>query len=279
MKLGLRGGVKWAAVAAIAVAACAADPGDDPKGDGSGAITTAPSGSSGSSGGAPASSGAGEDAATTGMSMTGSDGVSDATPSSGDDAAPGAEAAPPPPSCTTCPLTVEYSILQGEAQGSVGYWAAISNNGALPQALSELKLRYWFTADGATTFTGNNYYAAAPLQGNIAYSTFVKLTATSTPPASATADTYMEVSFDAAAGSIAAMSSTIGFQLEFNDTSYAVKLNVANDYSYNASDTAAVCVGGNNAVTCQSMAITLYRNGALVWGVEPGGAAAAAGDP
>jgi hypothetical protein len=280
MKLGLRGGLTWAAVVAIGASACAADPGDDPKGDGSGAVTTSSSGGSSSgSGTSSGGGGAGDDSSTVGTTPPPTDDTSDASmPVTSDDSTtPVVEAAPPPPSCTTCPLTVEY-YNRPPPMHSVQYDVAISNNGSMPEALSDLTLRYWFTADGATSFDGHEYYAGGTINGNVTW-TFTTLNATSTPPATATADTYMEVSFNAAAGSVGAMSSTGDIQLEFNDHAYTATLNEGNDYSHTASDTMATCAGQNNAITCQSMTITLYRAGTLVWGVEPGGAAAATGDP
>ncbi len=103
--------------------------------------------------------------------------------------------------------------------------------------------------------------------------TFSTLNASSTPPATATADSYMEVSFTVGAGSIAAMSSTNDIQLEFNDSTYRGTQSEANDYSYTATDTPSNCAGSSYSVTCQTETITLYRNGVLVWGTEPGGAA------
>jgi hypothetical protein len=281
MKLGLRGGFTWAAVVSIAAAACAADPGDDPKGDGAGAITTPPPGGASSSGsGSSSGGGSGSSSGVTNPPPSGDD-ASDASTSGGDDGTtPVAEASapPPPPSCTTCPLTVEY-YARAVAKGSISYDVAISNTGSMPQALSDLKLRYWFTAEGGTGFMGHEYYAASPINGNVTW-TFTTLTSTSTPPATATADTYMEVAFNATAGSVAAMGSTGDIQLEFNDASYSTTFNQANDYSYSASNATAACATqNNNVLTCQSMAITLYRGTTRVWGVEPGGTAGPAGDP
>ena len=107
---------------------------------------------------------------------------------------------------------------------------------------------------------------------------FVSLSSSSTPPATATADTYMELSFMAGAGSIPAMGATNDIQLEFNDSTYQGTQSEANDYSHTATDTQSNCEGGNNVLTCQTMTITLYRNGTLVWGNEPGGAMAPSPD-
>ncbi len=263
-------------VAAALAGACAADPGDSAKGDAGTVTSSFDSGGSSSSGGSGSSSSGGAatpppgDDATIGTTPPPSDGATPPTP----EASP-----PPPPSCTTCPLTVEYFSAAQPDMSSVKLHASISNNGSMSQALSELTLRYWFTAEGITSFAWHMYYAALSTitTSSIAVK-FVPLSSSSTPPATATADTYMEVSFMASAGSIPAMGATNDIQLEFNDTAFAVTQTESNDYSHTGSDTQSNCEGGNNVLTCQTMTITLYRNGSIVWGNEPGGAMAPSPD-
>lgn len=264
----------WGVLAAAAFAgACAADPGDSPKND-AGQPASASSGGSTSSGGGSGSSSSGATAP-----PPAGDDASDATVASpaDDSSTPTLEASPPPPpppSCTTCPLTVEYFAKDPPPdKSSELFHVAISNNGTMPQALSELTLRYWFTANGATSFTPHMYYAAlSTITMSTIAVTFVPLSSASTPPATAKADTYMQVAFMASAGSIPAMGSTNDIQLEFNDTMYQATETESDDYSYTATDTMSNCEGGNNVLTCQTMTITLYRNGKLAWGTEPGGA-------
>jgi hypothetical protein len=265
----------WGVLAAAAFAgACAADPGDSPKDDAGQPASPSSGGSTSSGGGSGSSSSSGATAP-----PPAGDDASDATVATpaDDSSTPVLEASsppPPPPSCTTCPLTVEYFAKDPPPdKSSELFHVAISNNGTMPQALSELTLRYWFTANGATTFTPHMYYAAlSTITTSTVAETFVPLSSASTPPATAKADTYMQVAFMASAGSIPAMGSTNDIQLEFNDSSYQATETETDDYSYTATDTMANCEGGNNVLTCQTMTITLYRNGTLVWGTEPGGA-------
>ncbi len=255
--------------------ACAADPGDAPKSE-SAAMTPPPGG--GSSSGASADT----DASTV-VEPPPSDDASGTVEAAApvDATTPPIEASPPPPSCTTCPLTVEYytrNPVPPTAMNTVRFDVSITNNGTMPQALSDLTLRYWFTADGASSFAWNEYYAVSPINGNVK-GAFTKLTSSTTPAATATADTYFEVSFNAAAGSIAPGTSTNDIQLAFNDSTYATNFNETNDYSYVGTDSMASCGGANNVLTCQSPTITLYRAGSLAFGTEPGGATPPAGDP
>jgi hypothetical protein len=262
----------WGVLAATAFAgACAADPGDGPKNDAGQLASPSSGGSTSGSGSGSSSSGA------TAPPPPGDD-AGDATVATAPDdvSTPAQETSPPPPpppSCTTCPLTVEYFSDAPPDKSSVKFHVSISNNGTMPQALSELTLRYWFTADGITSFTAHMYYAAlSSITTSTLMESFTPLSAASTPPAMATADTYMQVSFTAGAGSIPAMSSTNDIQLEFNDSTYQGTQSETNDYSHTATDTQANCEGPNNVLTCQTTTITLYRNGTLVWGTEPGGA-------
>jgi|HubBroStandDraft_6_1064221.scaffolds.fasta_scaffold233736_1 hypothetical protein len=264
--------------AMLFAAACAADPGDSPKDDASaGASSDAGSGSASSG-----SSSGGLSSDATGALPPGDDATDATVPTPADDTStPLVEASappPPPPSCTTCPLTVEYFSRAAPDHSSVAFDVAISNNGAMPQALSDLTLRYWFTADGITSFTAHMYYAnLSTITTSTIAEGFTSLNASSTPPATAMADTYMEVSFTAGAGSIGAMSSTNDIQLEFNDSTYNGTQTASNDYSYTATDLMTNC-DQNNVLTCQSMTITLYRDGILAWGNEPGGAQAPMAD-
>ncbi|MDC0740719.1 hypothetical protein [Polyangium mundeleinium] len=77
-------------------------------------------------------------------------------------------------------------------------------------------------------------------------------------PARTGADTYAEVGFTAAAGSVPAGGQSGEIQLRFNKDNWS-NYNEANDYSCDPTKTSFA----NYAK------VTLYRNGALVWGTEP----------
>lgn len=129
----------------------------------------------------------------------------------------------------------------------------IVNTTGASVALSTLTIRYWFTRDGSQTQQLWCDYAVAGC-GNIAGS-FVNLTTTTS-----TADTSIQVSFSSAAGSIATNANSGEIQLRFNKSDWS-NYNQANDYSWNQNQT-------SYASWSQ---VTLYQNGQLVWGTEPGG--------
>jgi len=232
-------------------AACAADPGDAPKGD--------------DGGGSPS----GDDAApTTGVEDSGSPspGGMDATTVATDSSTPpatdsggGAEDAgvvdapeeTPVVTCATCPLTVQYMTTNTSATSStMSPQFEIFNNGASPQDITVLTMRYYYTAQGSTSQT----FACDYFPGGCGS---VEATFVAMPTPTATADHYMQIAFTS--GSIPSGASTGGLQTRFYDSTFAVTFNQTMDYSFNASDTAFTPWDH----------VTLYLSGSLVYGVEP----------
>jgi hypothetical protein len=131
----------------------------------------------------------------------------------------------------------------------------IYNNGTGTQDLGALKVRYYFTADGSQSQGFSLDYAAnnITVQG-----AFVAMT---TP--TATADHYLEMSLGGY--SVPAGGNSDEIQPRFHDSNYQVTFTQTNDYSFNAAP------GQSFA---DNMTMTVYQNGTLVWGTEPGGASA-----
>jgi len=130
----------------------------------------------------------------------------------------------------------------------------IVNQGGSAVPLSELKIRYWFTREGTA---GQNFWcdwsAIIGSCSNVT-GTFVQVS-----PARPGADFYLEVGFAPAAGSIAAggQSGEIHTRVSKSDWSNYTE---TGDYSFDPTKTSFA----------DWTAVTLYRNGALVWGNEPG---------
>ena len=133
----------------------------------------------------------------------------------------------------------------------------IINLGTAGVPLSELTIRYWFTGDGAQTFAGVIDFAAnsanVPIQANMT-SSFVAVTRTG-------ADHYLQFAFQAAAGTLTAGGGTTVVQGRFNSTNpdFGVNFTQTGDYSFDPAKTAFT----------DWTHVTLYRNGTLVWGIEP----------
>ena len=205
----------------------------------------------------------------------GGDASNGSAPSGDDSTAPLAEAGPPPPpSCPTCPLTVDYECnATGPMPQEIKPWYRITNKGTSAQALAEITVRYWYNVDASSGSLPQEYvcdYAQVDVVGGstMAITPDVMATFGAAPTPNASADSYMEISFSAGAGSIPP-GLTAQIQNRFHKSNYSGMFTQTGDYSFNSAATAFT----------PSTAITLYRSGKLVWGVEPGGMAAPAGDP
>jgi endoglucanase len=125
------------------------------------------------------------------------------------------------------------------------------NNGTSPVPLSALTVRYWFTEDGTGTLNYSCDYA--PVGCANVTGTFATVS-----PAVTGADHYLQLSFGSGAGSLAPVASTGGIQNRVYQTGYAAMAQ-ANDYSFNAADSSFT----------PNPHITVYYNGALIYGTEP----------
>jgi hypothetical protein len=126
----------------------------------------------------------------------------------------------------------------------------ITNTGSTAAALSSIKIRYFFTADGSSTQQFACDYAQIGCS-NISQAIYPW------SGGGTGADHYLEVTFTGS-GTIAAGANTGAMQLRFADSAY-LNFTQTNDYSFNASATAYA-----NAAN-----ITVYQAGVLVWGTEP----------
>jgi hypothetical protein len=275
--------------------ACAADPGDPLKtlaayrgssdSGSSGGEASSNGSSTGSSGGSAASSGSGSGS---GASGSGSGGSLDANGEASSNGSRGGSSGAmldaaidtyTPPSCPTCPLEVEYFAKDPADAGpvqAISFDIAIANSGSMTRLLSELTARYWFMGQNdVSNLKMECYYAkigcqlALPdggSQNNIG-GTFMGL-ATTFPKA----DTYLEISFSASAGSIAPNGDTGDIQIAIHSNySGPTRFIEDNDYSFDPRKTVSTCKATQGAPSCPWDHITLYRQGTLVWGIEPGG--------
>ncbi len=127
----------------------------------------------------------------------------------------------------------------------------IVNNGSASVPLSELEIRYWYTKEGSASQTFNCDWAqvgCSNLTGQLV----------SMPASAAGADHYISITFKPSAGSLAPGANTGEMQIRINKNDWT-NYNETGDYSYNPSMTSFA----------DWDRVALYRNGQLIWGIEP----------
>ncbi|MFM9563012.1 MULTISPECIES: cellulose binding domain-containing protein [Streptomyces] len=129
----------------------------------------------------------------------------------------------------------------------------VFNESKKPLPLSEVTLRYYFTADDASAYAFNCVQAA------VGCSNIAGTIGTPDEPTE-TADRYLEIAFTAGAGALEPGANSEGIELQLYRVDHK-KLKQSNDRSFDDTMTSYK----------ESKKVTAYRRGVLVWGEEPDG--------
>ncbi len=121
----------------------------------------------------------------------------------------------------------------------------INNRTGASVPLADFTVRYYFTPEGNDACCMSQVLSTAPPPSDVSdvSGMFDKTD---------NGWSYLETGFDSTAGKIGADSSSGQVQMGIHNAAFSAVLNVKNDYSWN-----------------DVSHITLYQNGALVWGTEP----------
>jgi hypothetical protein len=129
----------------------------------------------------------------------------------------------------------------------------IANTSASAVPLSSLTMRYWFTNENPSDPLEFNCDWAQLNCSNVS-GKFVVLS-----PARTNANTFLEISFAAGAGSVAAGKNSGEIQTRLHHINWS-NFNTTETYSF---------ISDPSFVYKDTQTVTLYQNGALIWGVEP----------
>ncbi|HQF54792.1 MAG TPA: cellulose binding domain-containing protein [Fibrobacteria bacterium] len=156
------------------------------------------------------------------------------------------------PKAPVANIKAQYRAGNGQAStNGIQPILKLVNTGSTSIPLSEITVRYWFTNDGRASV---NYWCDWAQVGAANLTGTVKAVS----PARSGADRYLEVAFKASAGSIAAGGTSGEIQNRFSKSDWT-NFTQTNDASFDATKTAFA----------DWNKVTVYRNGVLVWGVEP----------
>lgn len=141
-----------------------------------------------------------------------------------------------------------------EVDNQLYFQAEIANGGTVAAPLSQLVVRYWFT----------NETPGDPLEFDCDYAQITCANITSkfvvlATPIANKANTYLELGFSAAAGSIAPNTNSGEIQTRIHHVAFS-NFQTTQSYSF---------ISDPSFVYKPSMTVTVYLNGVLVWGQEP----------
>jgi len=129
----------------------------------------------------------------------------------------------------------------------------IFNTGTTTVPLSSLTMRYWFTNEAPTDPLVFECDYALVTCGNIT-ANFVSL-----PTPVTMANSYLQIGFTAAAGSVAPGQSSGEIQIRIHHVNWSNFI-TTESYSF---------ISDESFVYKDTQTVTLYLNGALIWGTEP----------
>ena len=158
-------------------------------------------------------------------------------------------------------LAVEYTCRDPQLREAISFKLRLVNKTALPIPLTAVKVRYWFTLASPTNLLLSCDYAAIQFpRGNCADIVATSTFKTVTPPRSG-ANAYIEVGFDATAGSLDPFRNDENDQmlLRISDPSN-LPIDQSDDYSYDCS---------RPDTEIESPRVTAYISGSLAFGREP----------
>jgi hypothetical protein len=173
---------------------------------------------------------------------------------------------------TAGPIVLYYrDASPAPSVDQIDFLFKVANATGAPISLNTLAIRYYFTNDLTVPGQTAIYYTGTCCgDTRTNFNADVLVSVNPIAPTSG-ADTYLEVTFDSAAG-VVQNGDSVQVEVGFHATGYTQNLNQTNDYSYSASASGTQAQWDACPPQCaifQSCRMTVYRDGILVWGQPP----------
>jgi len=164
------------------------------------------------------------------------------------------------------------SVYASSPSDGIDFIVKVANKTAQPVPMASLEVRYYFTNELANPWMANTYYADTCCnQPRTNLDAHVLVSAQPMAP-TPTADTYLEFGFDGASGDVAPRDA-VQVEVAFHAPSFDRNLVQTNDYSFGTTNVGTQAQwDGCPGPSCEQFttcAITVYREGSLVWGAPP----------
>jgi hypothetical protein len=166
----------------------------------------------------------------------------------------------------------QRSVQVAASTSMINYLVKVENATGSALPLSSLKVRYYFTHEGGGSSRLSIFYTDTCCSNPIInFDADVVLSVQTLPPATK-ADSYIEIGFDAAVGSLAA-GDAVQVELGFQDAA-GQNQTQTNDYSFSATASGTQhqwdsCPGPQCDAKFTVCSTTVYRDDVLVWGTPP----------
>jgi hypothetical protein len=144
-----------------------------------------------------------------------------------------------------------YTLANGSGSNTISTWLQLMNDGNVPVSYGNISARYWFTSGDSIAL--NFWMDYAQLGSSNIIGNIVTLN-----PTLDSADHYLQLTFQPAAGNLYPLSNSGNMQYRITKSNWGA-LNQSDDYSYLPASSFTL----NNKVT-------VYYKGQLIFGQEPG---------
>jgi hypothetical protein len=173
----------------------------------------------------------------------------------------------------SAPIVLYYRNAQPAAStDQIDYLFKVVNDSGAAIPLSSLAIRYYFTNDLTTAGQTAVYFTDTCCgTSRTGFTADVVVTINAISPPVTGADTYLEATFDSAAG-VVQNGDDVQVEIGFHAVNYTQNLQQTNDYSFIASAAGTQMQWDACPAQCanfHSCLMTVYKDGVLVWGQPP----------